>query len=53
MTPPLIKTPPQEEETKVPVALESFRVIGVNTAKLLKRIEEEGEEVWLDEYNAH
>lgn len=48
MTPPVDKAPPQEDE-QVPVVLESFRVMGVNTVKLLQRIEDEGEDVWLDD----
>lgn len=51
MTPPLEKAP--QEHTPMPVEISSFPVIGVTTAKLMKRMKEEGEEVWLDEYNAH
>lgn len=52
MTPPVAVVPQAEEtELGVPAELTSFRVYGVNTIKLLKRIEEEGIDVWLDEYS--
>lgn len=47
--PPLNNDKPHNEGDPIPVAIASFRVMGVNTIRLLKRIEEEGEEVWLDE----
>lgn len=49
MTPPPLNKAPQECTSK-PEEISSFPVVGVTTAKLMKRIEEEGEGVWFDEY---
>lgn len=46
-TPVVTQQTPQEVETK-PLGFSSFRPEGcVNTIKLLKRMEEEGEDAWL------
>lgn len=50
MTPPPLDKTPQENEKAKPVELTSFQVLGVNTVRLLQRIEDEGlEKVWFDE----